>query len=351
MVEPAATARLQIDLSALVKNWKTLNKLSGCAGAAVKANAYGLGAPEITKSLYEAGCRDFFVANWNEANQLKHIIPQYMISVLNGIDKDNIEFARAHHFKPVLNTPSQIMMWREIGGGLCDVMLDSGINRLGVGKDQFDSSLFDGLDIDIAMSHLASADEDIAQNEAQRKLYNEMHKAINCKRYSLANSAAIMLGADYHYDVTRPGIALYGGVTHDKLEPLILPVIKIKCKILQTRIIRKGQGVGYNATFICPEDMMVATASLGYADGYKRALSGTELIHNGYAIFHNRKLPIIGRISMDLVTIDIRESSDISEDDWVNIEFNICRLSKLTAISQYELLTNLGNRYDRRYVE
>ncbi len=349
MVEPIATAQLQINLSAIVENWKTLNTISGCAGAAVKANAYGLGAEQVSKALYEAGCRDFFVANWDEANQLKHIIPQNMISVLNGIDDDNIEFAKAHEFKPVLNTPYQILLWRE-NGGLCDLMLDSGINRLGIAKDQMDASLFDGLNIDIAMSHLASADEDSANNETQRTTYDNMRANIDSRRNSLANSAGIMLGADYHYDLSRPGIALYGGIVCDALNAYIKPVVSIKAKVLQTRMIRKGQGIGYNSTYICPEDMMVATASLGYADGYMRNFSSSGLESKGFASFEDRKLPIIGRISMDLITLDTRESVNIVEGDWIELDFNLSEVSNLSSISQYELLTNFGNRYLRQYI-
>ncbi len=349
MVDPVAPARLQIDLAALVKNWKALNALSGCAGAAVKANAYGLGAEEVSKALYEAGCRNFFVANWNEAHQLRDIIAQNMISVLNGIDDDNIEFARAHRFKPVLNTPKQIGLWRDNDGGLCDVMLDSGINRLGISEDQLDDTLFRGLDIDIAMSHLACADEDRYYNDAQRKSYDKMRAIVKSKRSSLANSAGIMLGPDYHYDLSRPGLALYGGIARDELRPYIKPVISIKCRILQTRMMRKGQGIGYNSTYICPKDMVVATASLGYADGYLRNFSSAGLLSKGFARFETLKLPIIGRISMDLITIDTRESEDISEGDWIEIAYNLQKSSSATGLSQYELLTNLGDRFQRNY--
>lgn len=348
MADPIATAKLHIDLSALVKNWQALNQISGCAGAAVKANAYGLGAPQIVKALYQAGCRDFFVANWVEAHQLKDIIPQSCISVLNGIDEDNIAFAKAHDFKPVLNTPQQINLWRA-NGGLCDVMLDSGINRLGIGEDQLDASLFEGLDIDIAMSHLASADEDSPQNAAQRKCYDKMLGTITYKRSSLANSAGIMLGRDYHYDVSRPGLALYGGIARKELAPLILPTVSIKTKILQCRMMRKGQGVGYNGTYICPEDMMVATASIGYADGYLRNFSSDAMHSIGFATFEDATLPIIGRISMDLITLDIKESPFLKEGDWIEIAYDLKQASAASGLSQYELLTNLGSRFDRNY--
>lgn len=349
MVNPAATARLLINISAIVKNWQSLNNISGCAGAAVKANAYGLGAPKVVKALYKAGCRDFFVANWNEAHQLRDIVPQSSISVLNGIDDENLEYAKAHDFKPVLNTPQQINLWRENSENLCDVMLDSGINRLGISADQLNASSFEGLDIDIAMSHLASADEDSAQNEVQRKCYDMMRSAMKCKRSSLANSAGIMLGQDYHYDLSRPGLSLYGGIVRNELASLIMPTLSIKTKILQTRFMRKGQGIGYNSTYICPEDMMVATASLGYADGYLRNFSSDALTSKGFATFENQPSPIIGRISMDLITIDIRESLHLKEGDWIGISYDLKKAAAQSGLSQYELLTNLGSRFDREY--
>jgi len=200
--------RLHIDGDALVSNWRALDARSGAAraGAAVKANGYGLGAREVVTRLRDSGCRDFFVAHWGEAECIADLIPPDWISVLNGITQADIAAARALGAIPVLNTPEQVADWRNAGGGRCHVMLDIGINRLGVAPDQ--AGLLADLDIDILLSHLASADEDVAQNSEQLGIFAETRSHISAQRYSLANSAGIMLGAEYHHDLTRPGLSL-----------------------------------------------------------------------------------------------------------------------------------------------
>lgn len=343
---PLAAAKLTVDLSAITSNWRALRNVSGDAGAAIKANAYGLGAQEVVKSLYDAGCRDFFVANWLEASQLINIVPSNCISILNGISQDDVHYAASHDFIPVLNSPFQINLWREYGNGKkCHIMLDSGINRLGIMPSQCDAILVDGLNVDALLSHLASADEDSPYNEIQRKEFDSMAQSIVHERKSLANSAGIMLGKDYHYDFTRPGLSLYGGIARGEMMEFIKPVISIKARVLQVRIAEAGSPIGYNGLYICPEDMPVATAAIGYADGYSRTLSGAVYVDK-----MSVKLPIIGRISMDLITIDARNYGDLAEGDWVNIDYDLLALSKLSNISQYELLTNLGNRYDLQYI-
>lgn len=341
-VRPSAMAKLTIDLRAIAKNWQTLNGISGAAGAAIKANAYGCGAREVAKALFETGCRDFFVANWVEADALKDVVPQNHISVLNGIDEQNLEYAMAHAFKPVLNSPAQIAMWRDINAP-CDVMLDSGINRLG--QTGCDSTLFDGLDIDILMSHLASADEDVKQNHNQVACFKAAASTIASRRKSLANSAGIMLGKDYHFDISRPGISLYGGVVRPELSDIIAPVVSIHARVLQVRIVAKGAPVGYNATYKCPNDTRIATIALGYADGYLRGFS-----NKGAAKFNGKILPVIGRVSMDLITLDAAQALSIQEGDWVQIDYDLCSASQTSGLSQYELLTGLGHRFARQYV-
>lgn len=342
-LKPQITAKLSIDLDAIAHNWTALNTVSGRAGAAVKANAYGLGVIPIVKKLYESGCRDFFVAHWAEADALKNIIPQHHISVLNGIDAHNLEYAKAHQFKPVLNSPQQIIMWR--GGGRCDVMLDSGINRLGIDATQCNAALFNGINIDIVMSHMASADQDVPQNEAQRHAFNAMAKNIQSQRKSLANSAAIMLGKDYHYNLSRPGISLYGGISRPEHADIIKPVLSISAQILQVRNLPKGSMVGYNGTYICPEDMTVATAAIGYADGYLRGFS-----NKGHAYHDANILPLIGRVSMDLITLDAKNSPHIKQGDWIFMDYDLKNASEISSLSQYELLTCLGNRFERAYI-
>lgn len=338
--------RLTLDGEALVSNWRYL-KAQGQAscGAAVKANGYGLGAVDVVRRLRDAGCRDFFVAHWGEAAAISHLVTPEWISVLNGITADDIPHIRQIGAIPVLNTPKQIALWRAAGGGRCHVMLDSGINRLGIGSEQFAAPLFEGLDIDILLSHLASADENSPQNSAQLNLFRQKAKLVKAKRLSLANSAGIMLGRDFHFDLTRPGLALYGGVPRTEMAPSIKPVVSLSSRVLQVRTLMAGDMVGYNATYICTSPTKVATISLGYADGYLRSFAGKGKLHaDGVSI------PIIGRVSMDLVTADVSALVDVGEGDWINVDYDLTDMAELTGLSQYELLTNLGQRFERVWV-
>lgn len=334
--------RLHIDGDALVSNWRALDARSGAAraGAAVKANGYGLGAREVVTRLRDSGCRDFFVAHWGEAECIADLIPPDWISVLNGIAQADIAAARALGAIPVLNTPEQVTNWRNAGGGRCHVMLDSGINRLGLAPDQ--AGLLADLDIDILLSHLASADEDVAQNSEQLGIFAETRLHISAQRYSLANSAGIMLGAEYHHDLTRPGLSLYGGIARPEMADWIKPVVRLSARLLQVRELPAGAMVGYNATHVCREETRMGTISLGYADGYLRAFSG-----KGRAWVDGHELPVIGRVSMDLVTLDLNAAPTLREGDWVNIEYDLVTAAALTGLSQYELLTGLGARFAR----
>jgi alanine racemase len=338
--------RLHLDGNALIANWRFLAAQGSAAcGAAVKADGYGLGAREVVTRLRDAGCCDFFVAHWGEAAAIADLVPPEWISVLNGIHAADIPAIRALGAVPVLNTPQQIALWRDIGGGRCHVMLDTGINRLGLGPEQISPELFAGLQIDILMSHLASADADHMQNAEQLGRFTMRSENIPAKRRSFANSAGIMLGPDYHFDLTRPGLALYGGVARPEMAGKIAPFAKLSSRILQTRKLGPGDTVGYNATFTCTHPMKVATLSIGYADGYLRAFSG-----KGNAVAGGTLLPVLGRVSMDLVTVDITSAPELAEGDWVDIAFDLPAASADSGLSQYELLALLGNRFERRWL-
>ncbi len=194
-----APLRLSLDSAALVANWRTLVAMSGSAacGAAIKADGYGLGAVEVVKRLADAGCRDFFVANWAEANAIAPLGVQ--VSVLHGVREEDMALAGAGDARPVLNTANQVARWKQAGGGPCDVMIDTGMNRLGLSVDDVTSGLLDSLQIETLMSHLACADEDDAMNERQRAAFAALAGRTQTKRLSLANSAGIGLGADYAY--------------------------------------------------------------------------------------------------------------------------------------------------------
>lgn len=335
--------RLHLDGDALVANWRYLKGQGKAAcGAAVKADGYGLGAREVVTRLRDAGCRDFFVAHWNEAAAIADLLPPEWISVLNGIEAADIPLIREVGAIPVLNTPKQIALWKASGGQACHVMLDSGINRLGIGLEQCTAELLDGLRIDVLMSHLASADEDSAQNETQLNRFRDKAHSVKAKRRSLVNSAGIMLGSDYHFDLTRPGLSVYGGIARREMASGISSVVRLSARILQIRQLQAGDSVGYNAIYICKSPTKVATLSIGYADGYLRGFSD-----RGSVTVNGAKLPVIGRVSMDLVTVDSGSAPGLIEGDWVEIDYDLPEASAISGLSQYELLTALGRRSER----
>ena len=344
MIEFEPPLRLNLKSEALVSNWRALDTRSGAAraGAAVKADAYGLGAREVVTRLRDAGCRDFFVAHWAEAAAIADLIPPDWISVLNGISTADIPGARALGAVPVLNTPEQVALWHQSGGGRCHIMFDSGINRMGLGPEQIAHTMLAGVDVDILLSHLASADMDGPQNVEQLRRFQSVASSFSAKRLSLANSAGIMLGDDYHFDLTRPGLSLYGGIARAEMNAFIRPVVAMSARLLQVRTVVAGSPIGYNATQICQNDTRVGTMSIGYADGYLRAFSG-----KGRAAFNGHTLSVLGRVSMDLVTLDLTACPEAREGDWVEIDYALAAASALTALSQYELLTNLGSRFER----
>ncbi len=341
LVMTAAPLRLRLDGAALTDNWRLLAKLSwhAACGAAIKADGYGLGATAVATRLAGAGCRDFFVATWAEAAALAPL--GLSLSVLHGLRAEDQAAAQAGIARPVLNSLPQVARWRAMGGGLCDVMVDTGMNRLGLSVDEALSGALDGLEIDTLMSHLACADEDVAMNAAQLAAFAPLKGRVGALRFSLANSAGIALGRDYAFDVTRPGLALYGGVPRAELAG-IRQVVMPQAQVLQRRRVPAGASIGYNATFTAPAAMDVAIINIGYADGYWRGFSGVGAARIGDAV-----LPVLGRVSMDLVAIDTGAAPDLGEGDWVTIDYALPAAAAMSGMSQYELLTGLGQRFDR----
>jgi alanine racemase len=342
---PHRPLRLTIDSAALVSNWRWLAGMSAGAacGAAVKADGYGLGAAEVARHLAGAGCRDFFVATWAEAEAVMPALAGASLSVLHGVGEEDLAFAAEFPARPVLNTPLQATRWREHGRGRpCDVMIDTGMNRLGLSVEQVAEGVLEGLAVDTLMSHLACADEDVATNARQRSDFLKVAAKVAAKRLSLANSAGICLGPDYAFDLTRPGLALYGGMPRAEAEGHIRQVVRVEAEIVQRRRIRAGDSVGYNATFTAKRDCELAILNIGYADGYLRGFSGTgrARIGAGFA-------PVVGRVSMDLSAIRVDEAPELREGDWVELDFDLPSASAQSGLSQYELLTTLGARYQR----
>jgi alanine racemase len=338
-----APARLLLDSAALTDNWRALARMSGAAacGAAVKADGYGLGARDVVARLAAAGCRDFFVATWGEAAALGDVLPDHTsLSVLHGVRAGDMDAALRARGRPVLSTAAQVARWRATGRA-CDVMVDTGMNRLGVSPEEVAAGLLDGLAIETLMSHLACADEDSAMNARQHARFAALSGRTGAKRMSLANSAGIALG--YAFDLTRPGLALYGGVPCAGLAGVVRPVACIEAEVLQRRQVRAGETVGYNATWRAASDTWVGVVNLGYADGYFRGFSD-----RGQACAGDRMLPVIGRVSMDLVALDLGDA-DVGEGDRVRFDTDLPRASAASGMSQYELLTGSGRRLERRW--
>ncbi len=343
MIDIPAPLRLRLDGDALVQNWRTLDRMSGTAacGAAVKANGYGLGAIEVARRLADAGCRDFFVSNWQEAADLAPL--GLTVSVLHGVREEDTPAAAAGFARPVLNTAAQVARWKAAGGGACDVMVDTGMNRLGVSADDIAGGLLDGLEIETLMSHLACADEDVAMNERQRVGFAALAGQTSARRMSLANSAGIALEG-YTFDLTRPGLALYGGIPRTQLGEAIRPVVTPEAQLLQRRRVVAGDTVGYNATWTASRVTEVAIINLGYADGYFRGFSD-----RGSAVVDGKPVPVIGRVSMDLLAIDVTELAEIEEGAWIALDFALPDAAARSGMSQYELLTGMGARYSRSW--
>lgn len=337
--------RLRLDSAALVANWRWLAAQGGAAacGAAIKADGYGLGARDVMRRLAAAGCRDFFVATWAEAAALMPITHEVSLSVLHGVGADDIVAARTLPARPVLNSVEQVRRWREAGEGRpCDVMVDTGMNRLGLRVEEALGGALDGLAIDTLLSHLASADEDSDQNARQLAAFLAIRERVPARRYSLANSAGVCLGADYAFDLTRPGIAIYGGTPRREAQGHIRQVLQPEARVLQVRDVRSGESVGYGATWTATSDSRVAIANMGYADGYLRCHAGT-----GGATWQGRGLPLIGRVSMDLTAFDVSGAGAIGEGDWIEIDYDLRARAAASGLSQYELLTGLGDRFVR----
>lgn len=341
----APTLRLNIDTDALAGNWRTLDALSGAAsaGAAVKANAYGLGLAKAVPALADAGCTSYFVAHWGEARELLNYVPPEQISVLHGpINSAEAQFAISSGVIPVINSLHQAGIWTTAGGGMCDIMVDTGINRLGLSMDEIQADRIIKLSVRTLMSHLASADEDSPLNAQQLAKFKTATNAIPAGQHSLANSAGIALGPDYTFDLTRPGLALYGGVPRAELAGAISQVAFLEAAILQIRTLKAGDTVGYNATFTAPSDMRVGVISLGYADGFLRCWAGRAAI-----MYEGKALPVLGKISMDMIVVDLTSVPNCREGDWLSVPYALPEAAKQSGLSQYELLTILGQRFSR----
>lgn len=308
----------------------------------MKANAYGLGADDAARTLAKAGARVFFTATANEALAVRAALgegPQ--ILVLNGPgDNDAGEFGAAK-LTPVLNSLAQIKLWAARGPAALHI--DTGMNRLGVGPEEMAQAAvaLKGASLVLVMSHLACGSTlDHAMNGVQRQRFIDAASLFPKAPLSLAATAGALMGADYHFDLIRPGVGLYGSAALDSGNPPLATAATIDAPILQVREVEAGETFGYGATCAAPRRMRVATVALGYADGYLRTLSG-----RGYGFLAGARLPILGRVSMDLTIIDVTDCNDAAPGDMVEFLGDNVKLDDVAALAgtaPYEILTTFA---------
>ena len=357
---PHANAVLTIDLAAIRNNYAILQRQLGgveCA-AVIKANGYGLGADKVASTLLKAGCNKFFVAHLEEGISLRQSVGNAEIHILNGLLAGAEDTYREHQLTPVLGSLSEISAWQAYTANAplpCDIHVDTGMLRLGLAADELQHitaspGLIAGLDIKNIMSHLASADDiHSTQNAAQLEIFNEVRELLPMGKACLANSSGAFLGALYHFDLARPGMALYGlNPTPDSPNPM-QGVVELKARIIQIRDALEGETVGYGATHKVAKPSRIATLAVGYADGYLRSLSS-----HAYGYIGTYKIPLVGRVSMDLITFDVSQVPDnlCQPGSWVELigsQHSVDDLASEGGTIGYEVLTSLGTRYHRVY--
>ena len=357
-----AGAYLEVDLKAIQENYRRLKSRLGRAecAAVIKADAYGLGATQVGPALWAAGARRFFVALPDEAIALRKVLPTAQVYVLGGLFGGAERDYLAHGICPVLNSLSEIAAWRALPRAErppAALHFDSGISRLGLPADEAarlieDPTLLRGIEIGCVMSHLACAEEpDHPLNQRQRQTFLAFSRAFPGLTLSLANSSGVFLGPDYHFDLARPGIALYGGNPTPGSENPMTSCIRLRSRVLQVRDIAPGESVGYGASFTATQPTRIATVAIGYADGYSRYLSNA-----GRLWLAEYCAPIVGRISMDLITLDVSElPADISMPgalvDLIGDRETVDDIAERAGTIAYEVLTSLGGRFHRTYKE
>ncbi len=360
-------AVLTIDLGAVAANYAIMRKLSGKANCAavVKANAYGLGDREIVRTLVKQGCNTLFVANLKEAIRARRTSRKPDIYVLDGFHPERGPDYLKHKLRPVLNNLAEIRTWNgfakaENVPAPAAIQLDTGMNRLGLPEYEISALAQNPDDLRhfecaLVMSHLACADDPTHPMSAwQKKLFDRYRELLPDAQLSLANSAGIACGKQYHYDMTRPGIALYGGEPCNGISLGLKPVISLMGRILQVHTAETGESVGYGATHTFTRKSRIATVSLGYADGILRILGSSLAKSAPRGRYGAHDLPLIGRISMDLITYDLTdmEAGQCRPGDWIEIigpTNDINRLADCARTNSYEILTSLGSRPHRIY--
>ncbi len=352
----ASAATLSVDLDALASNFATLRTLAGGAEVApvVKADGYGLCAAPVARRLAAEGARIFYVARLAEGEALRVALPDADVRVLDGCPPDSARRLHAARLTPVLSSLDQVETWRGAGGGDAALHVDTGMNRLGLRPEELQALVASpdrlrGIDLVAVLSHLACAEDvDHPLNGHQHKRFMQAAAALPGVRRSLANSAGVLLGPDYALDEVRPGITLYGGGPRGAPDPRFRAVATLSAPVLQLRTVRPGESVGYGADFTAGETLRTATVAAGYADGVLRAGGG------GLYGFHDgRRLPVLGRISMDLMTLDASDAPGLRAGDPVQLlgpDVPVDEVATACGTIAYEVLTRLAPRLQRTYL-
>jgi alanine racemase len=360
-----AGAVLKIDLNSLRNNYRLLRGKIGSAlcGAAVKADAYGLGALRVSQTLVEEGCRDLFVAHFDEALALRGQLAECVnIYVMHGAPVGYEAELLEHNCIPVLASAEQILAWKNLAKSKnaalpAIIQLDTGMARIGLSSVEVQNWLADpdyirGIDLRYLMSHLACAEnQQHPMNQQQLELFNALRAQLPSCGASLANSSGIFLGGDFHFDLVRPGAALYGVAPVAGQENPMQAVAHLQGKIIQIRDIPSGTPVGYSLTWRASRPSRIATVAVGYADGWLRSLSNRGVAHIGGV-----EVSMVGNVSMDTITLDV---SDISAEqlqpgalvDLLSASNTVDDVAQRAGTIGYEILTSLGARYQRTYVD
>ena len=363
---PEAGGILTIDLGAIVANWHELGRRampSECA-AVIKANGYGCGIEPVARTLTAAGCKTFFVADLSEARRVRGVVADPAVYVLNGLWPGTAPAFAENNARPVIGSLVELAEWDAFcagnqwrGGAALHV--DTGMNRLGISANEA-AALAPRIraekhGITLLMSHLVSAEQPgHPLNEQQIKLFREVRLLYRGIPGSLANSSGIFLGSAAHCDMVRPGAALFGvNPTPGRRNPM-RPVVGLQARVVQVRTVLKGETVGYNATWTAKHATRIAVIAVGYADGYPRAASATDAAPGADAIVGGTRCPIAGRVSMDLLAIDITALPDhsVRRGDFVTLlgsEIGVDELAAAAGTIGYEVLTSLGHRYHCLY--
>ncbi len=356
---------LDINLKSLSENYLKIKKKvnKNCLVAAtVKSNAYGLGVNKVLPALIKSKCKHFFVASTDEAIEIRKINKKIEVFILNGLVLDNFNIISKYKLIPVINDLKQLRKIERYQSKFnkklkIAIHFDTGMSRLGLDKKEAadlienKSKLIKNSDLVLIMSHLACADDPKNnKNHTQLDEFNKIRSHFPNCLHSISNSGGVLLGKKYNLDMVRPGISLYGGNCQIRERKHYKNVVSLKSKLIQTREINKGDTVGYGATFKARKKMKVGTFAIGYGDGFSRLFSNNCKIY-----LNNKRINLIGRVSMDLVTVDL--TSFINLEQIANKEFEfIGNKNPINTVCEsintipYEILTNLGKRYQRRYI-